>query len=231
MIFSESNTKIALALVGAWAEIENPRRNQSVKVKTKKGGEYDFKYADFSSILRVAKKVFKEHKLSIIQSASTDVVEGKSYATVETLVIHESGEYVKSEKLRSLVLGNMQDMGGQITYMKRYSLSAMLGISTDADDDGNFASGNVATPNNQNQQKKPKLATENQRQMIKDRVSEFAKLMGKEEIDVYGAIGSDEKPFVMDKLTTNDGAKVIELLNKWIKNAKEKQNNKTEAGE
>src|SRR5690625_7652561 len=40
---------------------------------------------------------------------------------------------------------NIQSMGGLVTYMKRYSLSAILGISTEADDDGNVASGNTAT--------------------------------------------------------------------------------------
>src|SRR5690606_1605678 len=33
--------------------------------------------------------------------------------------------------------------GGQVTYMKRYSLSALLGIATESDDDANGASGNT----------------------------------------------------------------------------------------
>ncbi|MNC70726.1 ERF superfamily protein [compost metagenome] len=36
----------------------------------------------------------------------------------------------------------MQDLGGQITYLKRYSLSAISGLPTEKDDDGNGASGN-----------------------------------------------------------------------------------------
>ncbi len=62
--------------------------------------------------------------------------------SVETMLLHESGEWVKSEPLQVSASSNMQDMGGQITYMKRYSLSAMSGLPTEKDDDANGASGN-----------------------------------------------------------------------------------------
>jgi hypothetical protein len=41
--------------------------------------------------------------------------------------------------------GTVQDLGSAITYLRRYSLQAMLGIAAEEDDDGNRASGNVAT--------------------------------------------------------------------------------------
>jgi hypothetical protein len=142
MIFSESNTKIAPALAKAWAEIENPKHNSSVKVKTKSGGSYSFDYTDLGGIFDEAKRVYKDNGLSILQNAHTNVIDGKKLVSVETMIFHSSGEYVKSEPLQIDANPSIQDMGGQITYMKRYSLSAMLGIATEKDDDANGASGN-----------------------------------------------------------------------------------------
>lgn len=143
MIFSENHQKISSALVKSWAELENPKHNKTVKVQTKNGGQYTFEYTDLGGIFDEAKSVFKENGISIIQNAYTEVLEGNLMIAVETMMLHSSGEWVKSLPLRMPVMNNMQDMGGQITYMKRYSLSAMLGIATENDDDANGASGNT----------------------------------------------------------------------------------------
>lgn len=143
MIFSESNKEISAALAKSWAEIENPKHNKTVQVKTKNGGQYTFDYADLGTIFDEAKRVFKENGISILQNAYTETVEGNLMIAVETMLLHSSGEWVKSQPLKMPSSMNMQDMGGQITYMKRYSLSAMLGIASESDDDANGASGNT----------------------------------------------------------------------------------------
>ncbi|MFD2334636.1 ERF family protein [Cohnella sp. GCM10020058] len=143
MIFSETNSKISPALVKSWGEMESPKHNTSVKVTTKNGGSYTFEYTDLGGILDEAKRVLKENGISVIQSASTVKIDNQLIVSVETLLLHESGEWVKSEPLQVSAAVGIQDMGGQITYMKRYSLSAMLGLSTEKDDDANGAAGNT----------------------------------------------------------------------------------------
>ena len=61
---------------------------------------------------------------------------------IATIVLHESGEYIefppyfmKSEK------NTPQGEGSVLTYLRRYSLSTVFGVSSDIDDDGNVASG------------------------------------------------------------------------------------------
>ena len=147
MIFSETNAKIAPALTKAWGSIENPKHNTSVTVKMKTGGSYKFEYTDLNGIFNEARRVFKENGISVIQDSYVDVVDGLKLATVETMLLHSSGEWVKSNKLQFPAATSMQDLGGQLTYMKRYSLSAMLGVSTEKDDDSNGASGNEYTYN------------------------------------------------------------------------------------
>lgn len=139
---SESISKIAPALVKSWGELENPKHNSSVKVQTKKGGSYTFDYTDLKGIFDEAKRVFKENGISIMQNSYTEESERGLLISVETMLLHNSGEWIRSNPLRMLANPNIQDMGGQVTYMKRYSLSAMLGIATEKDDDANGASGN-----------------------------------------------------------------------------------------
>ena len=143
MIFSEKNSEVSAALAKSWAELETPKHNATVKVQTKSGGSYSFDYTDLNGIFETARKVFKENGIAIMQNSYTEVSPNGLLACVETTFLHSSGEWVKSFPLKFPAAGGMQDFGGQITYMKRYSLSAMLGIATEKDDDANGASGNT----------------------------------------------------------------------------------------
>lgn len=142
MIFSESNTNIAGALAKSWAAIQTPKHNAKVQVNTKRGGTYTFEYTDLNGILDAVRPIFIENKLTIMQNSYSTVENGHTLACVETIFLHESGEYVKSFPLKFPAAQSMQDFGGQITYMKRYSLAAMLGIATEKDDDANGSAGN-----------------------------------------------------------------------------------------
>src|SRR5690625_1272924 len=134
---SESITEISKALSLAWGTMENPKHNKKVKVRMKNGGQYEFEYTDLGGIIDSVKPHFKENGISIMQSAGTENVEGRLFVNVSTKLIHSSGEWMQSKPLIMPASNSIQDMGGQITYLKRYSLSAMLGISTEEDDDAN----------------------------------------------------------------------------------------------
>jgi hypothetical protein len=57
-----------------------------------------------------------------------------------TIIIHESGEWIKATATLNLDKQTPQGQGSAITYMRRYALSAAFGITTEDDDDGNEAS-------------------------------------------------------------------------------------------
>jgi len=151
VIFSQENTNIATALAKSWGELETPKHNVTVKVSLKSGGSYSFDYTDLNGIFEAARKVFRENGISVIQNSYTESTEHGPLACVETMFLHSSGEWVKSLPLKFPAATGMQDFGGQITYMKRYSLSAMLGIATEKDDDANGASGNTYDYSNRQQ--------------------------------------------------------------------------------
>lgn len=130
--------EIATALSALQGSIKQPKLNKEVEVKTKTGGQYKFKYADLSACAEAAAPALKENGLAVSQIICN--------WTLITLLTHKSGQWIKSELPISLNNGaDYQALGSAITYIKRYSYCAILGIVADADDDANAACGNEAT--------------------------------------------------------------------------------------
>lgn len=128
--------EISAALSAFQGSVEQPKLEKEVKVKTQTGGEYKFKYADLSACVKAAAPALKEHGLSVSQIIS----DGK----LITLLSHTSGQWFKSELLLPTQSTDYQSFGSAITYLKRYSYCAILGIVADTDDDANMACGNEA---------------------------------------------------------------------------------------
>lgn len=92
-------------------------------------------YADLSSILQSVMPVLSSNGLALSQPMRVD----SGVTILMTVLVHESGEIMKSEMILPVV-ADPQKFGSLITYYKRYQLQAMLGISTkDEDDDANYA--------------------------------------------------------------------------------------------
>ena len=125
---SESITKVAAALVKAQSEMSN----------AKKGATNPFfksKYADLNSIREAALPVLNAHGITIIQP--TCVLDGVNY--VETILLHESGEYISS--LTQIVVDKMNDAqkhGSGLSYARRYALQSIVCLGAE-DDDANAA--------------------------------------------------------------------------------------------
>jgi ERF superfamily len=125
---------------------------------------------------------------------------------VTTMLIHESGEFLESEPLilpaHQARRGggkefNAQGAGSAITYARRYSLSAMLGIASESDDDGNGASqkGNNRQGKNKQQNNNNGKASEKQLKMIHAKIAHISALTKTEkqtiEDTLKGNIGTD----------------------------------------
>ena len=96
------------------------------------------KFASLGSVIRTAYPVLAKHKLAVCQMVTSDDL---GRIGVETRIVHESGEYLTStvylpitdEKGKS----DAQVAGSIISYLRRYSLAAMLGMYADEDVGGN----------------------------------------------------------------------------------------------
>ncbi|MCR9254756.1 MAG: ERF family protein [Alphaproteobacteria bacterium] len=114
------------ALVAAQAEIKNVEPNQE---NTYHGS----KYADLSAVLDAVRPVFTAKGLAIAQVLQVDQ-HGAEF--LRTIVMHEDGGTLESD-YRLPPYKRTQERGSDITYARRYSLSAIAGISAEEDDDGN----------------------------------------------------------------------------------------------
>lgn len=143
MTFSEPVNEIFEALAKAQAKITNPPRNREVQVVSKRtGGRYTFKYATLDAIIEHVRKPLTENGLWFVQNLE-EGTNGK-YRLV-THLVHSSGQWVRGETPILAENGGNQAFGSALTYMRRYSLTAMLGVAADEDDDANAADGNSAT--------------------------------------------------------------------------------------
>lgn len=110
--------------------------NKTVKVTTKSGSTYNFKYADLSEVKSKIKESLHKNGLSYSQLITP--------MGLETILMHTSGEYLRSVCPLPGTAQNAQEFGSQITYVKRYALVAILGLVSDEDDDANVSVGNTA---------------------------------------------------------------------------------------
>lgn len=127
--------EISKALIEFQSKTKPLDLNKTVKVKTKTGGEYSFKYATFAAGIEMIQPILKECKLAYSQVIEADT-------SVTTILMHETGQFLSGNLLLKTSETTAQAIGSMITYAKRYSLFSMLGVVADDDDDGNSASGN-----------------------------------------------------------------------------------------
>ena len=97
------------------------------------------RYADFTSCMDACRIPLSDNGLSIMQYCET--VNEK--LMLITMLAHTSGQWIKSHFPLNPAKMDSQSIGSAMTYAKRYSLSAMLGIVSDEeeDDDGEAAHG------------------------------------------------------------------------------------------
>jgi hypothetical protein len=94
------------------------------------------KYADLASIWSAIRKPLTENGLSVMQT--TEPYE--QGITVVTTLMHVSGETYATKLSAKADKQTIQALGSLITYLRRYSLAALVGVAS-LDDDGEAASG------------------------------------------------------------------------------------------
>jgi hypothetical protein len=119
----------ATALCAMQGEFKTIVAKQTVTVKTTKGS-YQYDFAPYDHILDFARPIMKKHGFAIINI--TDVIDGK--LLLKTLLLHSSGESMSST-IPVKVSGNPQDLGSELSYMKRYQTTGILGLATNSEDD------------------------------------------------------------------------------------------------
>jgi hypothetical protein len=136
-------SKAQASIVGAVKDSDNPF--------------FHSKYADLATVWDACRSALTANKLAVVQTPRTtfttapelsevqsrsgekrSVVKVATTVELTTTLLHESGEWVQGTVAAMLANADPQSIGSAITYLRRYGLSAIVGIAQ-VDDDGNAA--------------------------------------------------------------------------------------------
>lgn len=147
---------LAAALAKAQSKITSPPRNREVEVYSKRtNSKYKFRYATLDCIIDHVRPALTENGIWFTQTL--EAKDDGKYKLV-TELLHESGERLRSETPLLVEDNGNQAFGSALTYMRRYALTAMLGVAADEDDDGNAADGNSIQSQKDKNKAPPKKA-------------------------------------------------------------------------
>lgn len=108
--------------------------------ETANAGSRTYKYLNLSTLLKNIKPIFEKHGIAFSQKVTFDGTgDGRqTLGTVETIIFDENEQQTVCE-YPFYITGDPQQVGSAITYARRYSLTTVLGIFPDKDDDGGYA--------------------------------------------------------------------------------------------
>ena len=125
---SDSIDKLSQALSKAQSEMKGAEKKSTNPF-------FNSGYADLHTVIEASLPYLTKYGLSVIQG--NEGKPGEFYVT--TMLLHESGQWIKSKLKMPIEKATAQSIGSTITYGRRYGLSAMVGIAQ-YDDDGNAVS-------------------------------------------------------------------------------------------
>ncbi len=130
MTSSETIGAIAPALIKAQSQMQGIS-------KEGKNPAFKSKYVTLDSILDTLRPILTSNGLMLTQGSQQP--ETMQTVTVESRIIHTSGEWISTTVTIPVTKPDAHGLGSALTYGRRYSVSALLAISADEDDDANGA--------------------------------------------------------------------------------------------
>lgn len=120
--------KIAPAFVAAQAACNGAKKGSN-------NPHFKSKYADLSQVWAACEDALEANGLAVVQGLG-EASDGVMH--MDTMLLHTSGQWMRSHASIPLPKGDPQGYGSATTYLRRYALAAMIGIVQE-DDDGNAA--------------------------------------------------------------------------------------------
>ena len=209
---SETIVKLSKALVETQKELKQP-------LKDAKNPFFKSEYVPLENVAEAITESATKHGLAFSQYATTTETGNVS---VGTIVFHESGEFIEYPPLILKPENTKpQSIGSAITYAKRYALSAIFGITSDKDDDGNKANGNGEQPK-QPQKRNQKQAPQNDEPDVHAIVEKYV-----QQLEVLGVKRADVVEYVCNKHNVGNmfdiqpNILVGEIKQIWLKKSNE----------
>ncbi len=133
---SEHITQISAALAKAQKDFKTPTKTKTASVYSKRTNKtFTYKYADLEDVMKCVRAPLADNGLAVTHLTQ----EFAGQVELVTMLIHESGEWFRSIYPVKADAERPQEMGSAMTYARRYSVSALLGIASEEDDDAQSA--------------------------------------------------------------------------------------------
>ena len=136
--FENITPEIATDLIELVNQLKGLEKSAQVKysVKNNKTGEWTQKSFDYVPLDNILNKIKENQNFALLQPIGIDE---NGVCGVKCILVHKSGHVFETSTYPFAVKegAKLQDEGAEITYRKRYSLGAFLGMATEEDTDGN----------------------------------------------------------------------------------------------
>ncbi len=135
-VSSKEISQISAALAKAQPAFGTPTKRRMARVYSKRtNSSYTYKYADLEDVMKCVRKPLADNELAIVHMTQ----EFAGQVELVTRLVHSSGEYFQSIYPVKAEADRPQEMGSAMTYARRYTVSALLGIASEEDDDAQGA--------------------------------------------------------------------------------------------
>lgn len=126
---SDQIDKIAEALAKAQGAMANPEKNQKAVIPHKNGGgSHEYNYADLPITIDTARKALADNGLS----HTFGIIEAVDHALCCYRLMHSSGQWMESS-LRLPESDNIKSFAANLTYLRRYLFTALIGVAAEDD--------------------------------------------------------------------------------------------------
>lgn len=136
--FENITPEIATDLIELVNQLKGLEKSAQVNysVQNRKTGEWMRKAFDYVPLDNILNKIKENKNFALLQPIGIDE---NGVCGVKCILVHKSGHVFETNTYPFAVKegAKIQDEGAEITYRKRYSLGAFLGMATEEDTDGN----------------------------------------------------------------------------------------------
>nr|DAU31990.1 MAG TPA: ERF superfamily protein [Caudoviricetes sp.] len=136
--FENITPEIATDLIELVNQLRGLEKSAQVNysVQNRKTGEWMRKAFDYVPLDNILNKIKENQNFALLQPIGVDE---NGINGVRCILVHKSGHVFETNTYPFAVKegAKLQDEGAEITYRKRYSLGAFLGMATEEDTDGN----------------------------------------------------------------------------------------------
>jgi hypothetical protein len=130
------------AFAKAQGQFKPIEKNRNVEIVMKTGGRYKFRYADLQTILAACVPALSENGLSIY----SNLFDGEQHGMTLMVSLAHADGHIMSSRMPIDERGDIKEFGSRITYLRRYLVTALLGVASDDDADENEQEAGAGQP-------------------------------------------------------------------------------------